>query len=284
MNDNKMLLKFSGFFKWLSIVLLVSSFFVLLLNIISEWAFPPQLNIIGVENIFIKYEPTIKIFTYFLGTFAIWLTLSRMLQTKDQITLIEENNRFNNYFKHRDQFIAQFKDNIFFKEYENLAKRSAEPDLMNFYNTFYYKSHHNFTPFMNKTSTAFIDKFINAVEKSKINIENTDLNGIAVDELIQLSNLNYADVRKYTTAMNCYLTPQMRTRMEHNGDDRNTITTKSTKFIYMNELFWSGVLYKSLKAFDGMEKFAWDYFPVNFINYREEVYYEESKAERMNTA
>ncbi len=284
MHDNNTLLKYSGFFKWLSFSLLTSSFVVLVLNIIADWSFPPRIDLAGVKNLFSNFEPTIKIFTYFLGTFAIWLTLSRMFQTKEQLKIIEENNRFNNYFKHREQFVIQFKDNIFFKEFETLTKRSAEPNLLDLYYSYYYKSHHNFTPFMNKDANNLVYNFMNSVEKSKINIENFNLNEITIDELIKLTSKNDSNVRKYISSMNSYLTTQMKVRLILNEVERSLTTEKISKFIYLNEIYWSGIFYNSLRAFDGNQSLAWENFPVNFINYREEVYYDDARNDRVKTA
>lgn len=284
MNDNNALIKFTEFFKWLSIILLIFSLLILLFNIVACTSIPFRFDIIGIENLIKNYSTTIQIFTYFLGTFAIWLTLNRMLQTKEQITLIEDNNRFNNYFLHREQFLTQFKDNIFFKEFEDLTNRNPEPHVMVLYNTFYYKSHNNFVPTMNKQANEFVDNYFNKIEKSSLNIENSNLNNIEISELMELSKLNNSDIRRLTTSMNSYLTPQMRIIMEGYGDDRRTISDKTTKFIYLNEIYWSGILYKSLDAFDGINRFTWDYFPTNFANFREEVFYEESKAKKRDTA
>src|SRR3989304_5656772 len=59
----------------------------------------------GVKQLFEVYSTSIQLGTALLAISALILTIERMRQTRAQIEAIDHNYRFNNFYKHKEEFI-----------------------------------------------------------------------------------------------------------------------------------------------------------------------------------
>ncbi|MBU2444763.1 MAG: hypothetical protein KJ666_04215 [Bacteroidetes bacterium] len=254
-------------FKWITVFLFVCFIGSVIIIFIDLFPIYPLITRLGLTNFFNYFDPSIKIGAFFTGALAILITLERMYQTS-------ENYQLNNYFKHKEEFIKEFKDNRFFQEISALTDRDIEFEVRNLYNKFYYKSPNNFTPYLNKETKDQFENFIKSVKESSLDKIDYDLFQFPKEDLIKISEINHWELKSLVNSMNSRVIPSMRSIAKNNGDN---IADRINKFVYLNEIFWSGLFYEFLLLFNGANKHIWNNFPINFINYREICFYDDAK-------
>lgn len=219
----------------LSILLLLS----LLGNIVHLGFLPIDLTNQGFITFFNLYSSSIKIAGALLAVVTLIITLERMKQTKDQIKLIGDNNKFNNYYKHREEFVKYFSDN----DYIMYIKGEDELDKKRFinvlYELFYYPSYHEFSPVINNDAEKVINIFMTAVRNSELNKDNFDLlsaEGIKeIDNTITNSIFGYI----YTTVNSKILRDLHRGRLTSKGyielsDEKRILLEAIFRIHYLN--------------------------------------------------
>ena len=100
-------------FKIISEILLAISIFLFIAFILStvficinQPSLSIQLNSAGFTNFLKIYSPSLQIGTSAIVFFTLWLTFERMNQTEKQLNLNQENVKFNNYYRHKEEFSA----------------------------------------------------------------------------------------------------------------------------------------------------------------------------------
>lgn len=272
---NKMFKIFSSIFYLLIYfigALFVLSFFA---NLFEYSSLHISLKGSAITNFLYLYSTPIKIGTALFASFAIWLTMERMRQTEKQIEEITKNNRFNNFFKHREEFKKEFTNNRFFIEVKDLTERDVAFEIGLLYNLFYYQSPNLFEPHLNSESEIRIKNFLSRISNSDLDKEGYNLEDFDLQELKKISDENFHQIKSLLTSIHSRLTPQIRkTAQEYEENIRPLLI----KFIYLNEFFWSGILYQSLFQFDGSSERVWENFDINFVNFRENLFYSDARA------
>lgn len=229
----------------------------------------------GLIGFFDLFDPSIKIGAYLVGSLVLWLTLKRIEQTDEQIRMTETTYKLNNFFKHRDEFVKQFRDNTLFNELNKLVEKDFDSEIFAIYNYYYYSSYKNFEPSLNKIAKDEMGLFIKKIANSKINSEKFNINEISTNELKNLTEGINPIENRLCLALNNRMSPKIRNALSENEEevDIKIRSDKLVKFIYCNEIYWSGILYQSLLSFDGSTENIWDNYPINFIVFRESLYY-----------
>ena len=82
--------------------LLISILFVISLkgNISEASPIPFDTSNKGFSNLFSLYSSSIQLGGVLIAIITLIMTLERMKQTKEQLNVVSDNNKFNNYFKH----------------------------------------------------------------------------------------------------------------------------------------------------------------------------------------
>lgn len=129
------------------------------------------------------------------------MTAARMKQTEDQIRLIVENNRFNNFFKHRDEFVKYFSAKEYLKELSHNSKDLLERELLRFYEHFFYLNYQEFSTSINKYAKKNCQKFLEVLKDSELNQRDVDLNAVSqskIRELTEFSSVLVVLITHYT--------------------------------------------------------------------------------------
>jgi hypothetical protein len=262
------------FFKYSTIIFVAITVILFISLIIATFILSIELSTVktqfdrtGLINLLEYYSPAINIGAFFTGSLAILLTILRMRQTA-------ENNQLNNCFKHREEFYKEFQTNKFFVELNEITERDINEALRNLYNNFYYSSPNNFYPKMNSKSRKNIFHFYETMKKTKLNMPDCDIDAIPKEELVHISEINYSEVRYLATSMNSKIIPNMKQYSKEMGDD---IKEKISKFVYINEFYWSSILYNYLILFDGETISDLQEFFRNYIGIKIRCYYDEAK-------
>ena len=123
----------------------------------------------GFELLLNIYKTPINFITASLATFVIWLTLERMKQSDKQLALYSENNRFNNYFKHREEFYKYLNNTKSVLDCSNIDESTIRKSANELYSMFYNENYQNFTPELNENGKSIIKKMKNELSNSSFN-------------------------------------------------------------------------------------------------------------------
>jgi hypothetical protein len=239
--------------------------------ICDKWPIKFQGDTKGISNFFEYFKYPLDMTLVVSGALAIWLTLERMLQNEDRQVLLEDNNRFNNFFKHQEEFIKYFKNETLFELVYSMTGLSYPIQLLPIYKKYYYRSHKNFIPSINSTLSEHIDNYIEIVKNSKINQENFDLNTITRQEIISISKVNDRTIRTLIASLNARMVPEMKNYLLGQSYQKKEVNEILTKFVYLHEIFLSLSFYYSLRAFDGDFSIETENFSTNFKNFEDIV-------------
>ena len=181
-------------YKIFSIILLAISICLFLAFILSsifihinQPSLSLQLDSNGFSNFLKIYSPSLQIGTSAIIFFTLWLTFERMKQTQRQLEINQENVKFNNYYKHREefnQFINKMPFFNFIKEHSQIPVDTLIPAI---YSYFFNKSYTSFEPRLNTKSKEEIDNFIKDIKNSSLSNFNQDLEQVPIEEIKKLS-------------------------------------------------------------------------------------------------
>jgi len=141
------------------------------------------------KHFFELFDPSIKFSAAWLATTAIWLTLRRIKQA-------DENNRFNNYLKHREEFRSQLRAHPLLNERIHKKYQGMKGFFIsNLYKSFYYSSFHEFLPIMNEKQKKKSEVFLTTINKSPLNENGIDLLNIEKDTYQRIIDLVDLEVK-----------------------------------------------------------------------------------------
>lgn len=168
-------------FKWLVIIYGIVTLFSFII-VIADKTPVPLFNSSGLQGFFSLFEYPIKLTTGFIALVVILLTTLRMEQTQKQIDVLDDNNRFNNFYKHRDEFEKAFKEFPLIKallQYEQNHQKNRRiaidkkshliGELIKsrakvFYTEWYYRDHTRFSTNFNDSILKNIEKIENSLD------------------------------------------------------------------------------------------------------------------------
>lgn len=250
--------KFYKYFFWVAFSLFIISF-ALVIIILVEKKIDLSCTLKFFESLFFILDIPIKILAAAIAILTIGITVYRAYQFDKGMEVANNNNQFNNYYKHREEFIKEFSDKTFFKEYREITGRDTSEYVKNLYNEFYYSSPNEFSPKINSEIKNKIDKFIDGVSNSKVNIKDYNLSSLQKEEFSYLINLNIPSVNTLISSMTSKLIPSMRIAPDQSKEVEMII---SSVFVYMYIFYWSISLYSAVLLFDGSKVLSLE----NFIN------------------
>lgn len=247
---------------------------LLLVAIVSFFTINSDLNLVfslsyeSSKDFFKYYEFPIKFLVGAIALLSLGVTMLRAFQFDKNIAIVEDNYKFNNLLKHREEFNKRFQDETFLKTISELKSLSIDTYFIPLYNIFYYQSYHNFKPTINKEAKEQIENFLKSIEESDINKEDYDLIKIDKSILENISEKNNSFLRGLTSTINSRESPKFQQQLEQLIVADKEIGPATTKFVYFNEFFWSISFYNSLNTFDGAMVVRCENFLINFVNYR----------------
>lgn len=278
--------KYSNILSWLWKTTAVFSLFLFCFIAYSERA-----NIVFALSIqgFVEFERIfdfpIKILTVSFILFGLWLTVERMKQTDQQIESITSNNRFNNFYKHREEFLKKFKEFGFIKSIQNYSQKHMKnmvipPDkkinidlkiddlASRFYEEFYYTKSNKFIDNFNEVAKNKINQLIKDITALPRNYKN-EINFEKAKATILDNAIN--NIPGVITSITTYLASLDNVELEY-GDfsvsDRNFFTK-------LNTIYWAAVIIQDVLIYEGtyskeIKEYIFDY---NVIRVEKGLYY-----------
>ena len=253
------------------IISIVSYVFILISDGIMR---TPLLNSSGLNEFLNLYQFPIKTLTATVVLFGLWLTIERMKQTEEQTNAITDNNRFNNFYKHRDDFINFYKTSLYYRLTLLYTKKvtiidESDAYFYPIYSIYYYSSYHNFQPTRNsniiKNEIALLDK----MKTSLLNILNRDLldNDITdIKEVFELSNFILSVVTG-----DGFMMSEFKEYKKNYIKDNNTKPSGNeiNKVVLLIPLYWRYIFLLELMAFDGTDvsRFECQHFESNYSRF-----------------
>lgn len=184
--------------KIMAFILLGFFVFSLIVNFSSTF----QLEL-GCSNKAIKYffeeiSSSIQIGAAVIALFTILLTIERMRQSDRQTHLLSDNNRFNNYYKHRDKFFEFCNLNDYFRE---KLRNSDMSGALNFLYLSYYST--TFKDFTGKYNDVFLSRanyFMNMI--TLLTYLDFTKENLYVDRIMDLSKYYTLPARDFVKSKN----------------------------------------------------------------------------------
>lgn len=258
---------------WLATFAFATSFILILIH---NQKLEFQLNSEGFNNFINIFSPSLKFGAIAIVIFTFWLTLERMRQTDErlkqterQIKITEDNVKFNNYFKHNEQFSLFLKKLSFFKTIKNINNVDIDVLTMSLYNYFFNSDYKNFAPNLNATAKNEINRFISEIKTSSLSGKNQDLENVSIDEIKKLFSLINPTVNEICNIYIEYEVVDVREYSMTSGGQPIKLVEERYKLI--NNLYWTISLYEAFLAFDGVIQSEGENFSINFSTYRNDI-------------
>jgi hypothetical protein len=260
--------RISKIFLAISIALLFVSIGSVVSVIIVEFPMKLSLTSQGFENFVSYFSFSIKALTATLATFAIWLTLERLSQTERQIEAIMDNNKFNNYSKHQQEFIDYLKETSLFATLNKAEEVSPRVYIAPLYKVYYAENYVDFRPHMKDSVKRDIEVFYRKLDSSKMSTKDCKLESLPIDEIIEMSRIANDNVGELIEPLTENVVFRMKAKYGVAGltNPPSPLQSMITRFQCLHKIFWTIVFYKNLLAFDG-EIRAGGHFHDNYENY-----------------
>ena len=151
----------------ISIFLLIISIISFFWTLITIGRFYIDISSQGWKDFLSYYSPQLKIAGIGIALFALWMTAARMKQTEDQIRSIVENNRFNNFFKHRDEFVKYISLQEFMANLARYSNLNLNDLLLSYYGIFFSRSYESFNPKLSEAKVKHIKDYLNTLNSER---------------------------------------------------------------------------------------------------------------------
>ncbi len=253
---------FSKIFLLISIILFIAFLFSSTFILINQKPLHIQLDSVGFTNFLNIFSPSLQIGATSIIVFTLWLTLERMKQTQVNIT-------FNNYYKHKEEFIAFLKKMPFFDVIQNQSQFEVDVLLPPVYSYFFNKSYNDFEPSLNIKSKKEINNFIDKIKESSISLHNQNLENVSIDDLKKLSELINQTIEPICAIYTEIEAITVRQHFMTVGG--RPIKSVEERFRLLSNLFWTTSVYDDILSFDGIHQSARGNFTLNFTNYRTSI-------------
>jgi hypothetical protein len=190
------------------ILFVFTLFFLFALIVEGMEAFVSEFNITsaGLGNLFTYFDSTIKVGATLLILLTIWLTLERIKQTNKQILYLEkqinsltDNNSFNNFYRHKDEFIRALSES---QSINLIAQKSniRIKTLLYQYHSFYYgRTYTEFKPNIKESMMVSIESFYERLKKSDVSkrkIALSDLNELDLSTVFDSHNYLFFELTR----------------------------------------------------------------------------------------
>jgi len=215
----------------------------------------------GFKNLIIYFNSAIQVGTVLLITLTICFTIYRMNQTKAQIDQMIDNNRFNNYYKHREEFVKFFQDNKLFQKLAEAYGYTLNQLLLEYYKIYYYKRDEEFQKRIKPSTLQAIEDFFAIVRISGIDSENDlDLSELDLSDVSKPNGnymYHYLEIKKLIDGFNVLIKTNL------NMSDYQILIFSELLDIYYNYLIILDIL-----SFDGqpLSKYGLSLFSYNLRN------------------
>jgi hypothetical protein len=257
----------SKLFLYLSFGLFIFSITTAILVLSAEYPMSPSFNSQGFANFINIFSFPLKLLTASLATFVVWLTLERLAQTERQIDAITDNNKFNNYGKHLQDFIDHLKESSLFVclyEEEKVTQRGV---IAAVYKLYYAETYRDFKPHMKEIFRREIDGFLQELRKSKVSEVDCNLENTSIDEIIRISDMASEHVGELIEPLTQKVVLRIKMRYGILKTQNQQIQSIINRFQRLHKIYWTIAFYRSLLSFDGTIEGVAGYYYDNYERY-----------------
>lgn len=159
------ILKYFLYGAWLTILIL---FLIALISDISSASkFNYSISSQGIKQLFEIYSISIQLGTALLAISALILTLERMRQTRAQIDSIDYNYRFNNFYKHREEFIKYSSKKSFIVNLAKYSEQNLDDLLITYHEMYFAQSYEEFDAKIKSYRLKEIKEYLKSLHQDK---------------------------------------------------------------------------------------------------------------------
>ena len=216
-----------------------------------------------VEFSFENYGGTSKVIAFFIAIIAIILTVKRMQQTKVQTDVMIDNVRFNNFFKHREEFITHFSKKKYLQVIAAGAKVKTEKIFMDYYEYFFYKSYSDFRTTLNDDALLNCKGFIANLTSSILNQKLVDLRTLKREDIIWPTPTGGFPLASITNYISNLIKAKHYKFEDHKGVEANVHRFKVFSVV---QAYYAYTIIADVLLFSGQQKDVEIERPNGFIN------------------
>ena len=148
-----------------SILIFLFAVLFLILDFISAKVFDFDFSTAGVDNFLNLYDNTIKSLVAFLAILTLYIASKKLNTSIEQTEAVFENNKFNNYFKHKEYFFDHLSKSTIVTKFSKTSQIPPYYSLAFTYNYFYKSDYKLFVPEIKSSAHAVIEDYQNAMDE-----------------------------------------------------------------------------------------------------------------------
>lgn len=216
----------------------------------------PCMSSEGFEEFFKLFKGPLSFLGASVILLAAWLTLVRIEQTQTQIDLLGQNNRFNNYYKHIQEFTDQLQSEPFLTRFFSITGSRSQRIYLAIYREFYYRHPLDFKPRINDNSLEIINRFLVSLTGSSLNRERFDFASASPTELELILAPTAAFGERFKELVHIIIqkdTASLTQRLKERNIAKPETDSIIRKFELLNKVHWMYRLFSSLLVFDGAD-------------------------------
>jgi hypothetical protein len=266
MNDKRYKIP-SAIIFWLQIVLLSATLISTLIIAVAAKNVGLQLDGLGLRNFFLLYEIPLKLATATFAVFAIWLTLERISQTERQLDIMSDHNKFNNYYKHIDEFVKFVSEDPLVILWATVIDYDKRALLTLLYKDYYYENYRKFVPHLNPNRVTLIETFYARLLSTRLVTPNINIETLPIQELQTLATLIDGYCQMLIDPVTDSMSNEVQAYLGTLSLTPVQIQTEWERYKLINRIYWGSSFYMNVMAFDGKPSDRSPEFVNNYENY-----------------
>lgn len=234
---------------WILLALCITAFIAIF---VTEKNVKFQLDRSGFNSFFEIYGVPIKLGVATFAVLAVWLTLERMEQTERQLQIISDNNLFNNYYKHIEEFSKYLSEDTLLQMLKDVVGPMIRSLLMIVHKSYYCEDYKRFVPHVNIETMSNFRRFHGELANSQFARNDVNFHDVKTSELKKLCDLiddtargliDPVTERKFVVVVREFL--------KKKGMTEEQVRAELELFQQVFTIYWADALYDNVISFDG---------------------------------
>lgn len=221
-----------------------------------------QWDRVGVTTFFEVFNAPIKLLAGSLAVFLAGLTLLRMEQTTNQIQILDDNNRFNNYYKHIEEFHKLMVTLPLIEEIAKATQLDSKIFTLQLHKRYYANSYEHFCPQLMDEALTEISIFFETLSTSPVVKKGTKIEELG-PALPELTNTVDPWLKVLFEPLINKLSPLTTFKLPFEQLP-HSIKADFQLWKLLNLLYWTESMYRFLLGFQGLEQPSPQDFEENF--------------------
>jgi hypothetical protein len=232
----------------------------------DKLVFDPSSN--GFNNFLDFFKFPISLMAAFLASLTIHFTIKRINQTDNQLNILSDNNRFNNYYKFNEEFKKHFEGQELFSLYKKTFPSNSDSEINNnlqsLFKYFYGDNHSVFTTRILPNELQKVIEYLTKIDSCQLNKPDYNLTSMDYNTLSSISVCNLDILKSLIQPLSEKLIAPIYTNLHLPVDHMNEI---DRHYLLLNELLLSVSFYESLLIFDGQKISSFSNLRNNYLKY-----------------